>query len=347
MRHLVIDITGHGFGHAALVAPVVEALRRRRPDLRLTVRSDVPTRQLEQLLTPPFERAPPPPDLGLAMSSPVHVDREASRRWYAALDTGWRDTLERETGRLAALTPDLLLANVGFLGLAAARRLGVSAVALSSLNWADTVEAYDVAGPGLLARMREAYADADLFVQITPHQPMTWLDRRVSVGPVSRRGVRQREALTRRIGARGDELLALVSFGGLPMTRCLAELPDLPGVTWITDKAFRSGMVRTHETGLSFIDLLASVDLVVTKTGYGLFVEPACHGVRVLYLPRPDWPEAPYAERWIQAAGIGRPLPEEPATLVGLLEELRWAAPPAPVVPTGIDAAGGLLLERL
>ena len=79
MPHLVVDITGHGFGHAGQTAPVVEELRRRRPALRLTIRTAVPPAQLTQLFAPGFATAPPPPDIGLAMHSPIRVDRARSR----------------------------------------------------------------------------------------------------------------------------------------------------------------------------------------------------------------------------------------------------------------------------
>ena len=58
-----------------------------------------------------------------------------------------------------------------------------------------------------------------------------------------------------------------------------------------------------------FIDLLASSDLVVTKSGYGLIVEPACHGVRILYQARPDWPESPFVSRWLSENGHGKQVP--------------------------------------
>jgi len=42
MRHLLVDISFHGFGHLSQTAPVLNALRRLIPDLRLTVRSAAP-----------------------------------------------------------------------------------------------------------------------------------------------------------------------------------------------------------------------------------------------------------------------------------------------------------------
>jgi len=40
--HLFVDISSHGFGHLAITAPVLNAVAEIAPDLRLTVRSDLP-----------------------------------------------------------------------------------------------------------------------------------------------------------------------------------------------------------------------------------------------------------------------------------------------------------------
>ncbi|TAN60870.1 MAG: hypothetical protein EPN20_13195, partial [Magnetospirillum sp.] len=45
--HLWLALSPHGFGHAAMTAPVVTELRRRRPGLRLTIQTGVPRAFLE------------------------------------------------------------------------------------------------------------------------------------------------------------------------------------------------------------------------------------------------------------------------------------------------------------
>jgi hypothetical protein len=42
IAHLVVDISGHGYGHAAMTIPILNALRRVRPDLKVTIRTSVP-----------------------------------------------------------------------------------------------------------------------------------------------------------------------------------------------------------------------------------------------------------------------------------------------------------------
>jgi hypothetical protein len=49
---------------------------------------------------------------------------------------------------------------------------------------------------------------------------------------------------------------------------------------------------------MSFIDVLASSDAVVTKIGYATFVEAACNGVGIVSAPRADWPESGHLIEW-------------------------------------------------
>jgi UDP-N-acetylglucosamine:LPS N-acetylglucosamine transferase len=99
--------------------------------------------------------------------------------------------------------------------------------------------------------------------------------------------------------------------------------------------------VRSIEiAGLSFTDLLASVDAVITKPGYGTFVEAACSGIPILYLQRDDWPETPHFAAWLARHARAEQLAREQLLSGDFLDVLRrlWASP-APPLPQA-DGAG-------
>ena len=60
-------------------------------------------------------------------------------------------------------------------------------------------------------------------------------------------------------------------------------------------------VIAESATGLNYSDLVASVDLIITKPGYGMFVEAAAAGVPVLYVERPHWPEAQALTDWLSS----------------------------------------------
>ena len=54
---------------------------------------------------------------------------------------------------------------------------------------------------------------------------------------------------------------------------------------------------------MTFIDVLASSDVVLTKPGYGTYTEAVCNGVPVLTIERQDWPETVFLNNWVQQHG--------------------------------------------
>ena len=84
------------------------------------------------------------------------------------------------------MQPDLLLADVPYIGLAAAQRLGVPSVSLCSLNWADIYRHYcgkRQECEAIAVQMLDAYAGAVCFLQPQPSMTMPDLDNRRSIAP--------------------------------------------------------------------------------------------------------------------------------------------------------------------
>lgn len=305
MPHLVVDISSHGFGHLAQVAPVVESLVRQRPDVAVTARCALP-QEIVRARMPSVDRLVTADlDVGMVMASALEVRVAASHAAHLELHRDWPARVAREAEALAALGPDLVLADVPYLSLAAARAAGIRAVALCSLNWADIYAPYCGHLPGagrVLAEMTQAYAAVDLFLQATPHLPMAWIPRRRAIAPVAPATVAGRAATRARLGLTEDVRLLLVALGGIDTRLPLEHWPPIPDALWLVPQSW--GMAADHvrpvtASGPAFSDLLAAADLVLTKPGYGTFVEAAAAGVPVLWLEREDWPETPYLERWL------------------------------------------------
>lgn len=357
MSHIVFDVSGHGFGHLAQVAPVVGELRARLPAKdRITVRAGHPPEVLAAFLPAGVAVAPPPPDAVLAMHSPIDVDGPASIARYVALHADWPATVDAEAARLAALAPDLLVSDVGYVGLAAARRLGVAAHPLCSLDWYAPFLAYCRACPDfdrIAGEILDAYRGASTFLQLAPHLPMDYLEDRRVFGPVARRGRNRRADLERRFPALAGKRLLLFAQGGIDGGFRPEDMPRNPGVCWLFNQPVRDGIegvISLPTLDLSFIDALASVDVVITKPGYGTLVEAVCNGVAVVSVERPDWPESPHLEAWTLAQGRGAFVPRgerwlEEALSVAL--DLAEGPRPTPLDPSGACEVAAFLARRL
>lgn len=354
--HLVADVSGHGFGHVAMTAPVLNELARRRPDLRITVRSSAPERLLREHLQGPFDHLPVAHDFGMAMVNALQIDTAASFDRYRALHGRWSAAVDAAAGALSELQPRLLLANVPYLSLAAAQRAGVPAAALCCLNWADIFEHYCGQLPGSTAiagQMRSAYASAQTFLAPDPSMPMPGLRNVRRIGPIGRRGNDRRAELRDRLGLEADAPLVLLSLGGVPFSIDVARWPRLDGVhvlAAMTLEGAHPDVTDADTLQAPHIDLLASCDAVVTKPGYGTVTEAAVNGTPMLYVTRDGWPEEPYLVDWLRKVGRCASIPQAAlvdGAIAAPLAALLSAPRPASTNPSGIADAVRALLDLL
>lgn len=253
---------------------------------------------------------------------------------------------------MRALKPDLLLANVPYLSLAAARVADVRAVGMCSLNWADIYHHYcagDTASRTIHAQMLEAYNSAECFLKVQPAMPMPDFSCARNINLIAQVGCNQRPQLVAKLRLDEAEKLVLVAMGGMEFRLPVERWPHLPGVHWIIPQAWqvqRDDMASLESLGLPFGDVLASCDAVLTKPGYGTFAEAACDGVPVLYVVRRDWPEEHCLVEWLAEHGACLEVQRDVLHTGNLGDALNqlWAMPkPAAPVPSGVNEAADYL----
>lgn len=353
--HLVVAISAHGYGHGAQTAAVLTALRRRRPELCLTLLTALPRKFLESRIPGEFELIEWRGDFGMQMISALQVDLPRSAADYAAFHASWDTRLDETVGLLERLAPDLLLANIAYLPLAASVRIGLPSVALCSLNWADIYRHYFVArpeAPAILEQMLAAYNSAEVFLCPAPSMPMPALHNVHSIGPLARIGRGRRAALCARLGVSEAQRIVVIAPGGMPLQLPLTDWPMISHIIWIVPDDWvttRADMQRFAALNMDFTDLLASADAVLGKLGYGTVAECACNSTPLLYLPRPDWPEEPCLADWLQRHGRCAALRQE-QILNGefneVLERLWAQSVPVAPQPTGAEDAAREIIKR-
>lgn len=347
--HLYVALSGHGFGHLAQVAPVVNDWRQRNPAGRLTVQSALPETVLRQRIVGEFTVVAGAADFGMVMVDALEAKVMESLAAYRAFHADWAERLAWQEKLLQDTAPNGLLADIPYLTLAAAARLEIPALALCSLNWADILAGYGQSEPDLQelrAPMLAAYNSARAFLQPAPSMPMPELRNTQPIGPIAASGRNQRAQIDHQLGLSGDETLVLMGLGGVDMRPPLERWPILPGVCWLTPPAWNTARPDMPSwaglVDLSMVDLIRSCDVLFTKPGYGAFTEAVCNGVPVLYVARDDWPEEPWLSRWLQERGNGIKISRQQLTsgqLAGPLGELLAQPVKPPVAPTGIVEA--------
>jgi hypothetical protein len=352
MPHLVVSISGHGFGHVAQTAPILNRLHRLMPQLRITIRSTAPVSHLRSRIHAPFEHMASEGDIGMLMSSALDVRVEDSRTAYRAFHENWQARVDDEARLLRDLGANMVLSNVGYLPLAGAQHAGIPNAAMCSLNWFDIYRHY-CGDDEVAAQIRECYVHADAFLRATPGMAMDYLPNLVPVEPIADIGTNRRDALNRHLRLSQEERLILVSMGGINSRLPMERWPHIPGVRYLVQgswKIDRPDATMFESLPVTFGDLLASCDVLLCKPGYGSFVEAACSSVPVLYVDRSDWPESPALTEWLQHHGQCRELSRQTleagniATDIELIRNLPH--PPTPL-PAGGEQVADWIEKRL
>jgi hypothetical protein len=307
---LLVDITAHGWGHLSQTAPIIQSFQQLCPDLEVVVRSAIDTSVITRRLTGVIRHYASDTDFGLAMKSPYEVDRSATLRRYQALHERFDENVGRVAQIIHAERCDAVFSNVGYVAIAAAHRAGVRAIACSSLNWVDMFEAYCGELPGgeeILAEIQSAYRMADMFIRLAPGMPMGRFDTHQIEQPIANIGGNRRHELTNAVGVPDTSTIILCAFGGMLPAEPLPFVLQPEGLTILGPSAWaRYGVIPVDQLPLPYADILASVDGVVAKPGYGIVAELGCTATPAIMVSRGDWPEEPYLLDWLSNHGRHR-----------------------------------------
>jgi hypothetical protein len=306
---IAVYVSSHGFGHAVRVSEVLASLLERSPTCRIHVRTTAP----EWLFPPLGDRLTieaSRTDVGLVQRDALAIDFAATVEALDALETTWEPRVDEEAAWLGAIGASLVLVDIPPLGVAAAERAGVQAIALGNFSW-DWIYGACVTRDRGFARHAEraaaCYGRARLLLRLPFHAEMAAFPSVVDVPLIARRSPWPRAEARRRLGLADARPLVLLSFGGLGLERVdVSRLGEMPEIEFIATERFASAppnLTCLTRTQLDYTTLLSACDAVVTKPGYGIVASSLVNGVRVLYATRDDFPETPILIRALEEHG--------------------------------------------
>ena len=287
-------ISGHGFGHAAQVVPVLNALRDLVPGVTAILRTTVPASFFHDRLTIPWELSPAQQDIGCIQDGPLKIDIDATWIAHQRFHQTWDARLSNEVSAISAASPALVIADIPYLAIEAGSRAHIPTIALASLTWDLVLKEYchasDHAQPQLIDRIRESYAHADRALRITPAPKIDAFSNMIDIGPIATPAAPERHRLASALNLVPNEKTVLVGFGGIALTSLpLEQMEQLHHYRFLIDSPVPPGFFRIHSIEtlpLSFKTLLASVDVIMTKPGYGTLVEAVALHQPVVYVRR-------------------------------------------------------------
>lgn len=299
-------------------------------------------------------------DIGCVQDGPLHIDVPATWAAYRRLHLQWDDAVQGLAARMRAASPVLVLSDISHVGTAAGAAAGIPTVALCSLTWDAVLELYtgpDVAEEqDILEQIRRGYAKATCLIRPAPGIVVKAFQRVIDVGPICEPAAPQPQVLRSALQVTPGDPLVLVGFGGIAQkTLPFQALEALAPFQFLVDGDVPPGLKRVRsmkDLAIPFGTLIASVDLILTKPGYGTIVEAVALQKPVVYVRRYHFADEQVLVDYLHRYGRGAELSKD-AFVSGQWGPALTAASQAPFPPyqappsSGAAAAATHLLPYL
>ena len=352
-------ISGHGYGHAAQVVPVLNALGALVPGLTAVLRTTVPSSFFRDRLTIQWELSPAQQDIGCIQKGPLKIDIDATWAAHQLFHETWEARLATEVAAMQAASSALIIADTPYLAIEAGSRAQIPTIALANLTWDLVLKEYcqasDHSHQQLIQCIRGSYAKADMALRITPAPSIDAFSSMIDIGPIASPASPERNRLASALALTPNERTVLVGFGGIPLTSLpLDQMEQLRDYRFLLDDPVPPGYSRMHSTKtlpFSFKTLIASVDVIITKPGYGTIVEAVALHQPVVYVRRYNFVDEPPLVDYLHRYGRGVELSIDDFTKgrwePALLQALTAPLPLLPPPPPGTAEAAAFIAQQL
>jgi L-arabinokinase len=373
---VVFFVSGHGFGHASRQVEIINAFRAAADARPVVLYTSADPALLARTIRGPYRLIAGSPDPGIIQRDSVTHDDEASARAASAFYGSFDARVDEACRRLDGVEPALIVGDIPPLAFAVADRLGVASLAVANFTWDWIYEAMPEvmhASPDILSVIRNAYGRATRALELPFSGGFEVFPVREPLPLVARHASRSREETRAALDLPADGRVVLLSFGGYGLPALDVDaLRDLDDWTIVsTDRTLKWGQT-SHSRGLTplqraprlrsleesvfltgtlrYEDLVAAVDAVITKPGYGIIAECAAHDTPLVYTSRGAFREydllVEEMPRFVRCAFISQ-ADLRAGHWRGALEQALAAPRPSRPRTDGADVAAGVIRQML
>jgi L-arabinokinase len=294
-------VSAHGYGHGVRSCDIIAALHRLYPALSIAIISDLPRSFFDSRLGKgPRTHRLGRFDVGMIQLDSIRVDVPRTLAEVESLYARRDDVIASEAAYLAAAEIALVVADIPALPLEAAARLRLPRVAIGNFSWDWIYSAFLPTEPRwgpLVRQLARGYAEADLLLRLPFSAEMTAFRAVEDLPLVASPGRPRRAELAALTGADPARTWVLLSFVSLDWDEgALDAVESLTRHEFFTVRPLawhRRNIHPVDRERMPFADVVASVDAVVSKPGYGILSDCALNRKPLLYADRADFAEYP------------------------------------------------------
>ncbi|MCX7624660.1 MAG: hypothetical protein N2Z21_00360 [Candidatus Sumerlaeaceae bacterium] len=285
-------ISSHGFGHATRAAQIIAALPcQATVHVKTMASADFLRRESGRELRVTAKAY----DFGAWQASNMEIDWRRTFEVAMAIHAESLERLDEEVDFLRREQIDIVVCDIPPTPLVAAKMAQIPSVCVANFTW---VEVFRRAAQGhrrrehFLRELAHEYSTASLLLRpgfaLRMPQFRVWYD----VSPIARLGRNRRGELLRELELSPSTRLVLTylgkwGFGELQLERA----KRFTDVAFLSFDSCAPPLLQLNGAQWKFEDVVASVDVVIAKPGYGTLSECMANGVPVIYYPRCEFSE--------------------------------------------------------
>lgn len=301
-------VSGHGYGHAARTCDILSAFCDLHSDIPVQVVSTVPAdffrSRLPSALITYREKAF---DVGMVQLDSVRVDVDATYHSVSNLYDLENQLVDHEATLLRADQARLVVSDVAAMPLQAAASAHVPCLAIGNFAW-DWIYApfadVDPRWTRIIHRLQHGYRYANLLLRLPFAEPMSIFQHQLDVPLLAQPSTADRDRVAQLSGADPSKTWVLLSFATLDLSNtALDRLTDSEQfeLFCVHPLSWEHSTIHAMDPeDISFGTLLATVDVVLTKPGFGILSECIANETPMIYVDRENFAEYPILQTAVE-----------------------------------------------
>jgi len=360
-RGVCFYISGHGFGHASRTMQVVKSLAEIAPGISIHIKTSTPRWFIESNLSPEyysyhFQQN----DIGVLQQGSLHLLPEETLQSFAAFFGGKEAFVTQEAEWVKSQEIGLIVADIPPVAFPVAKKANIPGVGIANFSWDWIYEPFTEDFPQyryLIDQIREAYSLSERLYRLPFYGNLSAFPHITDSPLISRSSGADRFKTRQALGLPQEKKLVLCSFGGLGIHRPISFHSSSFELFYTTEKVkptpntWAIAPEKMKESSISYADLVATADAILTKLGYGIVSEAIANKTPLLYANISAFREQSVLQReiseWIPALPVSKDSLFEGGweETVETLLEMDFLHPPRPL--NGAEEIAGDLVRLL
>lgn len=301
-------LTSHGFGHAVRSETVIRAMALEEPDWNFFIVSGSPSFLFRTLLQlPNVHLRAESTDFGLIQKDPRTFSLEETADRLRELTGDYGKIVERETAFLDRERINGVYCDIPFLPFLAADSRKLPSCGMGNFTWDWIYYYYHETDPVFEHAARLAYRcykKCGLYLALPSSPEPLAFDNVEAVPLVCRKPALSGDVIREELGIRPDERAVLIGFSGLSLTpAAIRRVNRIRNTVFLLPEPLDIDLergIRVPFSQMSFHNLTAACDVILTKPGYGIISDAIAGHKPLITTERGDFPEVPYLIRLLE-----------------------------------------------